>query len=208
MARTGENQNITRQAEFDTSAQQDQAFKRGQGEISQFDQNQATLNRGGQVAANPWESARYLSNVNRLQSGALNSEENAGDAKLQQVNRRTGGTNTGATIGAQKELSLDKMRLGTQLSSERAAGDFNKNVAFQQHQAEAPLEGAHAEAPYYGSAVAGTVGLNKELTAYGLQSQAYTYKMYDLAMKAAQAAASAGVNAATGGAGVGGFGEG
>jgi hypothetical protein len=57
MARTDENQNITRQAEFDTSAQQDQAFKRGQGQVSQFENNENTLNRGGQVAANPWESA-------------------------------------------------------------------------------------------------------------------------------------------------------
>jgi hypothetical protein len=73
------------------------------------------------------------------------------------------------------------MRLGSQLSSERAAGDFNKNVQYQQHQAEMPLEGARAEAPYYGSAVSGTVGLNHDLTQYGLQSRQFNFDMYKAA---------------------------
>jgi hypothetical protein len=190
MARVGQSENTAAQKNF--SSEQNQAFGSAQSDIGRFRQNQDTLNRGGQVAANPWQSAGYLSNVNRLQSGALNSEENAGNDALARTNRRTGGLNTGATIGAEKELGLDKMRLGTQLSSERAAGDFGRNVGYQESRARAPLDAAQAESPFFGGAVSGQSGTLKNLTDYGLAS----YGPYMAAMQAAGAAASGGLQGA------------
>ncbi|MGC1647236.1 MAG: hypothetical protein WA741_15575 [Candidatus Sulfotelmatobacter sp.] len=182
MARAPENENITRNAETNAENQANQSF-------GQYQTNLGTLEKGGQVAANPWKSAGYLSNVNRLQSGALNAETNAGENELQQTNHRTGGLNSGATIGATKDLALAKTRLGSQLTSERAANDFGKNVNYQTHMAEAPL------APY--DAATNLVGeTNKDLTGYGMQSQHYLYSLYDKAMQAAATAASAGDGAA------------
>jgi hypothetical protein len=113
---------------------------------------------------------------------------------LEANNRRTGGLNSGATIGATKDLALQKMRLGGQLSAERGVGDFNKNVGYQTNMAEVPLRAASAETGLYGPA-AGLVGsTNKDLTQYGTQQQAYLYSLYNQALKAAGSAASAGVN--------------
>jgi hypothetical protein len=208
MARTGQNENTQANQQYsaeqqqafntgqaantkaisDSTAQQKATFDAGQREVGAFDRNISTLDKGGQVAANPWQSAGYLANVNKLQSGALNSEENAGKEELQRNNLRTGGLNSGATIGATKGLALNKMRLGEQLSAERSAGDFNKNVDYQQVMARAPLEGAGATSPYFagatsgrdaalgnlggyfGSAVGGQSGALKNLTDYGIAS--------------------------------------
>jgi hypothetical protein len=196
MARTPENENITRNSEATAEAQDKQAFGTGQSAIAQYNQNIGTLEHGGQVAANPWKSAGYLSNVNRLQAGALDSEENAGKDALQRENLRTGGLNTGATIGAQKDLSLRKMRLGDVLSAERSAGDVGKNVQYQTGMAEAPLRAAAAESPYYGASTGLVGSTNKDLTGYGMQSQHYLYTLYDKALQAAATAASAGAGAA------------
>lgn len=206
-ARTPENENITRNSEATAQAQDKQAFDTGQADIGQYNTNIDTLDKGGQVAANPWKSAGYLSNVNRLQAGALDSETNAGTNELQQLNRRTGGLNTGATIGATKDLALQKSRLGDQLSAERAVGDFGKNVNYQTAMASAPLNAASAESPYYGASSSLVGSTNKDLTSYGTQSQAYLYSLYNKALQAAATAASAGTSAATGGAGIGGYGE-
>jgi hypothetical protein len=190
MARVGQSENTAAQKNF--SSEQQQSFGNAQSDIGRFRQNQDVLNRGGQVVANPWKSAGYLSNVNRLQSGALNSEENAGNDAIARTNRRTGGLNTGATIGAEKELGLDKMRLGSQLSAERSAGDFGRNISYQTNMAAMPLEAARAESPYFGGAVSGQSGALKNLTDYGLAS----YGPYMAALQAAGAAASGGLQAA------------
>jgi hypothetical protein len=192
LARTGQAENSSANKNF--SAEQNQAFGQAQGDIGKFNQNIQTLDRGGQVAANPWESARYLSNVNRLESGTLNSANNTGNEVLQQLNRRTGGTNTAATVGAQKELALDKMRLGSQLSSERAAGDFGKNVGYQANMAAMPLEAARAQSPFFGGAVSGQSGALRNLTDLGMAS----YGPWQAAMQAAGQAASAGISGAFG----------
>lgn len=177
MARTPENETITRDAETNAENQANQA-------VGQYQQNLGTLDKGGQVAANPWQSAGYLSNVNRLQSGALNSETNAGTNEIQQNNRRTGGLNSGATIGAIKDLSLQKGRLGAQLSSERASNDFGQNVNYQTQMAQAPLTP-------YSAAIGGVGATNSDLTKYGLASQQQTYAMENEGIKAAAAAALA-----------------
>jgi hypothetical protein len=170
MARTEEEQ-TTEAAQKTAAAEAQQAFQTGQSGVGQYEQNEATLNKGGDVAANPWLSAEYLSNQNRLQSGALNSATNAGTNMIQQNNRRTGGLNSGATIGAVKDITGEKMRLGNQLSAERSANDFNKNVSYQQGQAQAPLAVTQAESPYFGTGQGGVNSLNNNLTQYGMLAQ-------------------------------------
>lgn len=189
MARTPENGNISRNAEATAQNQDTQAFNAGQADIGQYNSNIDTLEKGGEVAANPWKSAGYLSNVNRQQSEALNSETNAGQNELQQLNRRTGGLNTGATIGATKDLALQKSRLGDYLSAERGVQDFGKNVNYQTSMAAAPLNAASAESPYYGASANLVGSTNKDLTDYGTQSQGYLYKLYSKALQAAGTAA-------------------
>ena len=115
-------------------------------------------------------SAPYLSNINRLQSGALNSATDAGKQDIQALNRRTGGMNSTAAYGATRDLTLQKARLGDQLSAERAANDTNKNVGYQQSMALAPLQVAGAETPYYGTASSGQSSANNDLTQLGLAS--------------------------------------
>lgn len=168
MARTGQDEAAAANKTY--NAEEQTAFNQGQSDIGQFNQNESTLNRGGMVATDPWKSAGYLSNVNRLQSGALNSETNSATDALQRTNRRTGGFNTGAVVGAQKGLALDKMRMGSEMSAGRAAQDFNKNVNYQQSQAQAPLAAAGAESPYFGGAVSGQGGALKDLTDFGMAS--------------------------------------
>lgn len=152
MARTSENEEATRKEQATAATESQSAFNTAQGDIGQFNQNQAILNRGGQVSVNPWQSAGYLANQNRLQSTALNQETNAGTADLQRANLRSGGLNGAVTAGATKDLALKKMRLADTLSAERSSDDFNKNVSYQQGQASAPLQSAGAESPFYGSA--------------------------------------------------------
>ena len=117
----------------------------------------------------------------------MNSEENAGKEELQRNNLRTGGLNSGATVGATKDLSLRKMRLGEQLSAERSAGDFNKNVGYQTEMARMPLAGAHAASPYFGGAVGGRSAALKNLTDYGMAS----YGPWQAAIQGAGGAAGA-----------------
>jgi len=166
MARSGSDENRSANAEL--TAEQNQAFNTGQSAVGQFQQNYATLRRGGQVAPNPWQSASYLGNVNRLQSGALNAEQGAADASLRGLNRRTGGMNGTAVTGAMRDLALQKMRLGSQLSSERAAQDYNKNVGYQTQMAAMPLDVTAAESPYYGTATSGRAASLKNLTDLGI----------------------------------------
>ncbi len=206
--RTPENENITRQAEENAEGQANTSFGQGQQDISQFNQNTADLKAGKNVGANPYLNPQYLAAVNRLRSGSLDQQNNAADAQLRQNNVRTGGANSTATTGAIGNLALQKMRLGNQEGAEQTAGDWTKNIGYQLNLAQQPLEAAKAQAPFYGSA-GGVVGsTNRDLTQYGLAQQQFNYALYNKAIQAAQTAATAGTNAATGGAGIGGFGEG
>jgi hypothetical protein len=150
------------------TANQGTAFGAGQGYISQFGNNLKKLESGQDVAPNPWQKPAYLSNVNRLQSGALNANKNATDQQLAAVNRRTGGMNNASAYGAIRDTGLQTGRLADQLSAERAAGDYNKNVAYQTGMAEMPLAGAQAESPYYSTSVGGTDASNQALTQLGI----------------------------------------
>lgn len=192
MARTSENENLSRQAEMNAEGESKASFDAAQSDIGQFNRNQTTLNRGGEVAANPWQSAGYLANQNRLQSTALNQETNAGTADLQRANLRSGGLNGAVTAGATKDLALKKMRLADTLSAERSSSDFGKNVNYQQEQAGAPLMAARAEDPLFASS-SGLVGSsNNDLLGYQKNKFSWATYLYNAQKQAAAAAGAAG----------------
>ena len=208
MARTPENENITRNAEANAEGQANNSYNQGQQDISQFNQNTSNLMAGKNVGANPYLNPQYLAAVNQLRSGALNQQNNAADQQLRANQKRTGGMNSTATTGAIGTLAGQKMRLGNELGAEQTAGDWTKNIGYQLNLAKQPLMAAEAQAPFYGTAGKIVGDTNQDLTKYGLGQQAFNYAMYNKMLQAAQTAASAGTSAATGGAGVGGFGEG
>jgi hypothetical protein len=208
MARTPENENITRDREFTTGYQADTAYNKAQSDVGQFNQNQETLARGGQVGANPYKSADYLANVNREQADTLNGATNAGKTELLDANRKAGGGNTGATTGAIAGLALNKARLASRMSTDRAVSDQGKNLEWQRYLASQPLNAAKSEEGLFSPALGANASYNGDLTKYGLAQQQFWYDQLKQMEQAAKTAASAGVSAGTGGAGVGGFGEG
>lgn len=168
MARTGQAE-ASNQVNSLTPVQQSAATGET-GALSQFSSNEGKLAAGENVLANPWQSAAYLGNVNRLQSGALDAANNAGAQELRANNARTGGENTGATVGATRDLSLQKMRLADQLSAERAAQDQSKNVEYQQWGAQLPLQQANAYNNQFNTAVGGNSAAIGDLTQLGVAS--------------------------------------
>ena len=127
---------------------------------------------------------------------------------LEDQNRRTGGQNTGARQATIADLARGKMRFDNQLQAQRSAQDYRSNLDYQQYLAEAPLQAASAKRSLYGISTGGRSATGRDLTQYGLQQQDEWYKILNQGINAAKAAAGVGVNLATGGAGVAGFGEG
>ena len=168
MARTGQQQ--AQSADTTNTADQQTAFNAEQSDVNQYNQNLGTLSRGGSVAANPWMSPTYLASQNRQTADSLNSATNAGTAATTALNRRTGGTNTAATIAANSGLALQKARLSDQLTAQRTAQDYNKNVQYQQQMAAAPLAGAGVEQGAYGTATGAQSSDIGDLTQFGLAS--------------------------------------
>jgi hypothetical protein len=208
LSRTPENENLSRQANQQYEAQQSEAYNQAQTNIGQFGKNISTLDKGGEVAADPFLNAGYLANQNRLTSYATEGENASAKQALEDQNRRTGGQNTGATQATIADLARGKMRLGNELQTQRSAQAYRSNLDYQQHLAEAPLQAANAEGNLYGVATGGRNATGNNLTQYGLQQQDEWYKILNQGIDAAKAAASAGVGVATGGAGIGGLGEG
>jgi hypothetical protein len=208
MARTPENENATRDRQYTTGWQADTAYNKATEDVNQFNRNENTLQRGGNVGANPYKSADYLANVNKQEADSLNGATNAGKTALLDANRKGGGGNSGATTGAISGLALQRARLADKLSTDRTTENYGKNLDWQRFLASAPLQGAHAETGLLGPTIGANASLNKDLTGYGMQQQAEWYKQLSQLEQLAKTAASAGTSAATGGAGVGGFGEG
>ena len=200
MARIPENENLSRQANQDYRTQQGTAYNRAQTEVGQFGKNINTEARGGQVGADPFLSAGYLANQNRLTSYATQGENDSARQALEDQNRRTGGQNTGATQATIADLARGKMRFGNQLNAQRAQQDFGKNLDYQQYLAGAPLQQAGLEGNLYGTATGGRSATGQDPTQYGTQQQAEWYKILNQGINSAKAAANVGVGAATGGA--------
>lgn len=184
MARTGVDEN--KKAAADSAAQQKQAFTTGQ---SSIDAGKAALHKlmaGTNIAANPFENPKYLSNVNRLQGSSLDASQEAANAEMQAENKRTGGLNSSATAGNMKDLALKKMRLADQLSAERSAGDYRSNLDYQQNLLQDTLAPAGIESGYFGTATGGQNAALGNLTQFGLAS----YGPWMAAIQAAGGAAA------------------
>lgn len=208
MSRTPENENLSRQTYQDERQQQTRAYQSAQTDVGQFNKNTDTLDKGGEVAADPFLNAGYLANQNRVASYATEGENDSAKQALEDQNRRSGGQNTSATQATIADLARGKMRFNNQQQTQRSAQDYRSNLDYQQHMAEMPLQAASTEGNLYGVATSGRNSTGNNLTQYGLQQQKEWYDILNQSIQAAKAAASTGVGAATGGAGVGGFGEG
>lgn len=208
MSRTFQNENISRKENADFAGQGNKAVAAEQGDIGNFNQNVETLKKGGQIGQNPFQSADYLANQNRLTSEAVSGENDAAKRSLTDLNQRTGGRNTGATIGGITQLAGGKMRLGNALSAQRSQDDFSKNLDYQRYLAGTPLQAAGAESNIYGTATTGVDASGSNLTQYGIEQMQERQKQMEMAAKAAAAVGTMGASALTGGAGIGGFGEG
>ena len=196
MARQDEKMN---QAAANTYGQQEQtANTAAQGDISQFNQNQATLNQGKNVAANPYLNPQYLAATQRLQAGALNQNTNAADQQVRRLNLRTGGMNNTATTGEIGNRALQKAQLGSELSAGRTANDWQKNIGYQLGQAQAPLEAAKAQTGVMGIATGGQSDALKNLTQFGLAHDARWAAAINEAIKAAGGAAAGGLSGSAG----------
>lgn len=166
--------------------QSKQAFGNAEGDVSQFKQNEANLQAGKNVGANPYLNPQYLSAVARLRSGALNQNANSATRDIRALNARTGGMNSTATIGATTDLALKKAQLGNQLGAEQTANDWAKNVGYQTQLAQAPLEAARAEGGLYNTATGGQADALKNL----MQLQMASYGPWESAIQAMGGAAA------------------
>lgn len=189
MARTGEAAAQKAQGTYQNEA--NQTFAAEQGDINQFGANITKLASGKQVGANPYQNPAYLANEAQLQAGALSGENAAADSQLRQANRRSGGLNTGSTQGEISGLALQKMRLADQLTAGRAAGDYGKNIQFQQFLAQAPLSAASAEQGAFGTATQGNTSTIANLTAEDIANMQAQYGLASSAISAAGAAGAA-----------------
>src|ERR1700739_4951413 len=93
------------------NSQGGQAFGNAEGDLSQYNANLAKLNSGQNVGANPFQSTAYLSNVNKLQSEALNTSAESGKAAMNRWNVATGGLNRSQVPLAQRDITLQTGRL-------------------------------------------------------------------------------------------------
>lgn len=125
-----------------TNAWQTQAQAGAAGEIGKYDKNISTLESGQDVGKNPFKSADYLGNQNKLTAYSLEGENAAAKQNLEDANFRGGGGNTSGTDYSIKNLALGKMRLSNQLQAQRSADDMKSNLGWQQYLAGAPLQGA------------------------------------------------------------------
>jgi hypothetical protein len=188
MSRTPENENLSREANQDYRGQQKQTFGNAEKDILDYSKNVNTLRQGGQVGADPFQSPGYLANQNRVTSYALEGENAAGKQNLEDLNRRTGGQNTGATQATIADLARGKMRLGNQLNAQRSATDYGRNLDWQKYLAGAPLQSAAAQSGLYGIATGGRSATGHDLTEYGKAQQQEWYKILDQMINSGKAA--------------------
>src|SRR5689334_6920103 len=133
------------------NAQGGQAFTGAQNDLSKYGSNIATLEKGKNVGANPFQQTGYLSNVNKQQSEALNTSAESGKAAMQRWNVATGGLNRSQVPLAMRDTTLQTGRLADTLSAERSAQDYKSNLGWQQYLAGAPLSTAQLQSGMYAS---------------------------------------------------------
>lgn len=188
MARSGSNEN--KDANQQMAANQKKSFGVAQDSIAAGKAAFAKLASGQNIGADPFKNAGYLGNVNKLQSSALDTADDAAKQTMESENRRTGGLNTSGTMATEKDLALGKMRLGDQLTAERSANDYRSNIGYQQQLLQDTYQPAELEAPYYGTATTGRDSALGNLTQLGIAS----YGPWMSAIQAAGGAASTGLS--------------
>jgi len=167
------------------SGQSQTAFNNAQTDIGQYNANEKKLASGVNVGANPFQSSAYLSNVNKLQSEALDTSAASGKANLQRWNTATGGLNSSEVPLAQRDITMQTGRLADSLSAQRAASDYKSNLAWQQYLAQAPLAAAGAESPLYSTATGGQGNALNNLTNLSGQQYGFWGGMIDSALMGA-----------------------
>lgn len=168
MARTGTNEN--KQANQQAAGWQSKAVKSAQSDLTDYRTNEDTLKKGGNVGADPFLDPTYLGNQNKLTSYAMEGENSAAKQQLEDLDRRTGGYNTGGSQYSVRNLALGKMRLGDQLTSQRSADDFKSNLGWQQYLAGAPLAAEQGEQGLFGTATGQRTDSLDNLQKFGVAS--------------------------------------
>ena len=143
-------------------------------DIGQYNQNIGKLNAGVDVGADPFQQTGYLSNVNKLQAEALDTNAASTKGEMARRLKATGGINGSQTAVAQKDVGLQTGRLADTLTAQRAATDYKSNLQYQQYLAQAPLQAANAEQGIYSTATGGQGNALNNLTALSGQQ----YNMY------------------------------
>lgn len=109
MSRTPENENIIRNENQTQASEASAAYQDSQKALSEYGSNMGTLERGGEVGADPYETPAYLANQNKLSADVTSGENSAAKQQLEMSQRRAGGQNTGATQATIANLALGKM---------------------------------------------------------------------------------------------------
>jgi len=187
LARTGQDESS--QANKINQQEKEQAYATGQKAVGEAQGNLTKLMTTGRVGTNPWTNPDYLANENKLQSEAVDQNYNSAKAAINRANTSTGGLNGSVAALTTRDLGLQSARLADQLTAERAATDYDKNVGYQQNLATMPLGIASAESPYFGTATTGQDSALGNLTQFGLAS----YGPWMAAIQAAGGAASAAI---------------
>lgn len=200
MARTPENENIIRSENATQASEANSAYQDTQNYLQQYQNNMGTLERGGEVGADPYQTASYLGNENRLVGDATSGAAAGGRQQLEMQNRRSGGQNTGATIAGITNLTGSAGRLNANLLAGQRSQDYSKNLQFQQYLAGAPLSAANAESSLFGTATTGEDSTAGDMSQYALQQQKEQEQQLQQAEKLAELAGAAGLTVATGGA--------
>lgn len=117
-----------------------------QGDISEYMGNV----NSALAAGNPFESKDYLTQQNLETSGAMNSANNAEDAKLGQTVARTG-TNSAALANEEGSSAREGQRDLTQYNAGRDTQNGNTWLNEQQNLFKDQAAGASSEAGVYGT---------------------------------------------------------
>jgi hypothetical protein len=135
-----------------SEAQSTEAYSKARTDIGQAEADQTKLRSGLDVGQNPFETTRYLSNVNKLQSEALGGAAESSKGEMARRLKATGGLNASQTVLGQRDVGLQTGRLADTLSAQRAAQDYKANLMWQQYLAQQPLSRAEMESRLYGTA--------------------------------------------------------
>jgi hypothetical protein len=190
VARTPENENIIRNENQTQANEAQTAYQDTQNLLGQYSQNMGTLERGGEVGADPYMTPAYLANQNKSTAFATSGANDAAKQTLLNQNRRSGGENTSGSLATIKDLALGKMRLGNQLQTQQKAQDFSKNLDWQKYLASSPLGAASTEGNLFGTATSGESATASDMSQYALAQQKEWYQNLQQLMQGAQAGAS------------------